>query len=69
MGESTANSANTEESVPDLIGVIIATEVRARGANSTGNIAGHAVLRVADPAGYRSDGGHSAAGVVRAVIP
>jgi hypothetical protein len=64
-----ASSANGDADVPDLIGVIIATEVRERGANSTGNIAGHAVLRVADPAGYRSDGGHAATGVVRVVMP
>ena len=64
-----ANSANAGDAISDLIGVIVTTEVRARGSKSVGNIAGHAVVRVADPAGYRSDGGHPAAGVVRVVIP
>ena len=63
-----ANAGRGPESVPDLIGVIITTDVQRRGSNSTGNIAGHAVLRVDDPAAYRPDPGHAAWGVVRAQI-
>ena len=64
-----ASSGRAPESVPDLIGVIVTTEVQDRGSRTTGNIASHAVLRVDDPAAYRSDGGHVGAGVVRAKLP
>lgn len=56
-------------SVPDLIGVIVTTEVQGRGSLTTGNVAGHAVLRVEAPLSYRPDGGHPAFGVVRVRLP
>ena len=55
--------------VPDVIGVIVTTHVVQRGANLSGNVASHAILRVEDPAGYRPDAGHGAAGLVRALMP
>jgi hypothetical protein len=64
-----ASSGRGPESVPDLIAVIITTAVQNRGSRSSGNVAGHAVLRVDDPLGYRSDGGHASTGAVRAVLP
>lgn len=64
-----ASSGRGPATVPDLIGVIITTVVENRGSRTTGNISGHAVLRVDDPARYRSDGGHGSTGVVRAVLP
>jgi hypothetical protein len=64
-----ANAGRGPESVPDLIGVIVTTEVQRRGSSATGNIAGHAVLRVGDPAGYRPDGGHDTWGKVRITMP
>lgn len=62
-----ASSGSGPETVPDLIGVIVTTAVQSRGQNSTGNIAGHAVMRVENPASYRPDGGHQATGVVRVI--
>ena len=64
-----ASSGRGPETIPDLIGVIVTTDVQERGSKTTGNIAAHAVLRVDDPPGYRSDGGHGSTGIVRATLP
>ena len=64
-----ASSGHGPEAVPDLIGVIVTTEVQSRGQSSTGNITAHAVMRVDEPASYRPDGGHQATAVVRSVTP
>lgn len=64
-----ANAGRGPGDVPDLIGVIISTEAWRRGANTTGNIVGHAVLRVENPSAYRPDGGHDTWGVVRLTMP
>jgi hypothetical protein len=64
-----ASSGHGPASVPDLISVIVTTEVTGRGSRTTGNIAAFAVLRVDDPAAYRPDGGHGATGVVRVQLP
>jgi hypothetical protein len=63
-----ASSAPGPLSVPDLIGVIITTEIQGRGANASGNIAGHAVIRVDDPAAYEPNGGHASTGIVRVIM-
>ncbi len=64
-----ASSGRGPAQVPDVIGVIVTTQVAQRGSNLSGNVASHAILRVEDPAGYRPDGGHGAWGVVRALAP
>jgi len=64
-----ASAGRGPDSVPDLIGVIVTTEVWRRGSNSSGNIAGHALLRVENPAEYRPDGGHDTWGVLRMTMP
>lgn len=64
-----ASSGHAPDQVPNLIGVIVSTDIRAKGANTTGNIAAHAVLRVDDPEGYTRSAGHRATGVVRVLMP
>jgi hypothetical protein len=63
-----ASSARMPAEVPDVVSVIVTTQVTGRGVLSTGNIAGHAILRVENPAQYRPAGGHAGWGVVRAVV-
>jgi hypothetical protein len=63
-----ASSGNMPADVPDLISVIVTTRVTRRGTLSTGNIAGHAILRVENPERYRPAGGHALNGVVRVVL-
>ena len=63
------SSAHAPPTIPDIIAVIVTSHVEGRGAHTTGNIAGYAVLRVDDPAAYQPNGGHAATGVIRAVLP
>jgi hypothetical protein len=63
-----ASSASMPATLPDVISVIVTTRVTRRGVLSTGNIAGHAILRVENPERYRPAGGHGMHGVVRVVV-
>lgn len=63
------SSGHGPATIPDIIAVIVTNHVEGRGAHTIGNIVGRAVLRVDDPASYQPNAGHSATGVVRAVIP
>ena len=63
-----ASSGDEPPTIPDVIGVIITTQVEGRGSNTVGNIAGHALMRVDDPRAYGPNSGHRATGVVRAKL-
>lgn len=64
-----ASSGHGPASVPDVIGVLVTTQVDNRGVRATGNIARRAILRVQSPASYQPNGGHAAFGVLRAFLP
>ncbi len=64
-----ANSSRPPESLPDIIGVIVTTEIEGVGRHTVGNVASQAVLLVEDPAGYKPNPGHPAWGQMRAAIP
>lgn len=54
--------------LPTLISVIVTTEVTGHGKGSTGNIAGHAILRVEAPESYHPAGGHDTWGWLRMLV-
>jgi len=62
------SSGKEPVTIPHLIAVIVTTHVQGRGANTIGNVAGFALLRVDDPAAYQPNSGHPATGVVRGML-
>ena len=64
-----AMAARPPATIARYISVIVTTRFSGTGASLTGNIAGHAILRVDTPEGYRPNPGHDASGVVRAILP
>lgn len=63
-----ASAGAMPPSLPTLISVIVTTEVTGHGTGSTGNIAGHAILRVEAPEDYHPASGHDTWGWVRALL-
>jgi hypothetical protein len=54
--------------LPAYIGVIVTTDVRMKGSRAYGDVYDLVVLRVDDPAAYRPGAGHTATGVLKALI-
>ncbi|MDT8340529.1 MAG: carboxypeptidase-like regulatory domain-containing protein [Longimicrobiales bacterium] len=64
-----ASSGAMPGRMTDVISVLVTTRVERRGSRSHGNVVAHAILRVADPEGYRPAAGHAARGILRTFLP
>jgi hypothetical protein len=65
---SPGNSSNPPATIGSYIGVIVSTQITKSGNQLTGNIVETVVLKVDNLAGYAPDPGHSASGIVVAVV-